>query len=112
MPRSSFESANLAASTRTANILAGDINEFVAFPALIRLYGVSSAANVHATMFADSEVTIDNKEIVSLGTSLLVPDHLIDEFEVEAGTRLALFYDERGAVATTDVLTAIDVIPL
>lgn len=112
MPTSTFESPNLTASVRTANILAGDINEFVTQDSVINLYCISSAGNIHTTMFADSDVTIDNKEIVAIGTSLLTPDHLVDSFEVTAGTRLALFYDERGAVSTTDVLTKVEVLPL
>jgi hypothetical protein len=109
---SAFENANLTASVRTANILSGDINEFITVPSMVFLYNVASAAGVHMTMFADSDVAIDNKEIVAIGTSLIKPDHLLDSFAVGAGTRLSLFADERAAAATTDLLTGVEVIPL
>lgn len=112
MPRSMFNQANLTASTRTANILAGDINEFVEEDSQVNIYAISSAANVRMTAFADSDILIDDKEIVGIGTSLLIPDHLIDSFPVAAGSRLAIFLRETGAVATTDVLLAVDVQPL
>jgi len=112
MPTSRFETANLAANARSANILAGDINEFVPYLARVTLYTISSAANIHVTIFADSDVVSDNKEIVAIGTTLSEPDHMFDSFIVAPGTRLAVFYDERGGVATTDVLLAVDVTPL
>lgn len=112
MAYSSFEQANLTANARTANILAGDINEFVTQDSQVNIYAVSSAGNVHMTVFADSDVAIDNKEIVTIGTTLNKSDHLMDSFLVSAGTRLALFLDERGGVATTDVLLGVEVLPL
>lgn len=112
MPTSQFENANLAASTKTANILAGDINEFVPYPAVVNVYAVSSASNVNINVLADSDVAIDDKEIVAIGTTLNRSDHMIDSFAVGAGTRLALTLRETGAVATTDVLTAVEIVPL
>lgn len=112
MPTSSFENANLSASTKTGNILSGDINEFVPFPANIQVFAVSSAGGVNITMQADSDVLVDDKEIVNIGTTLNMSDHLIDEFNVAAGTRLALFLREVDGTATTDVLTKVNVQPL
>jgi len=112
MPSSFFENANLAASTKTANILAGDINEFVPYPAVVNIYAVSSAANVNITVLADSDVAIDDKEIVAIGTTLDKSQHLVDSFAVGAGTRLAATLRETGAVATTDVLTSFEIVPL
>lgn len=112
MPTSSFEQPNLTASTKTANILSGDINEFVPFNAAVNIYAVSSASNVNLTMLADSDVLVDDKEIINIGTTLNKSDHLIDSFNVAAGSRLALFLRETGAAATTDVLVSVDVQPL
>lgn len=112
MPSSQFENANLAASTKTANLLAGDINEFVPYPAVVNVYAVSSAAGVNISMLADSDVAIDDKEIITIGTTLNKSDHLIDSFAVGAGTRLAATLRETAAAATTDVLTAFEIVPL
>lgn len=109
--RSNFNQANLAASTKTANILAGDINEFIAQRSMVTIYAVSSATGIRMTVLASSDVVVDDKEILPIGTSLLVPDHLIDSFAVGPGTRLLLTLRETAAVATTDVLIAVDVQP-
>lgn len=112
MATMSGEEANLAASTKTTNLLAGQVFEFVTAPSRITLSAVSSAANVNVQMMADNETAVDDREIVGIGTSLLFPDHVISSFNVRAGTRLSLFLRETGAAATTDVLWRVDVDPL
>ncbi len=112
MPKSSFYNANLTASTKTANILAGDVNEFVPYAAIVRVTCVSSAVGVRLSLFADSDLLVDDKEIPFIGTSLIDKDHLIDEFAVEAGTRLAVFLRETAAAGTIDVYTGIEIQPL
>lgn len=112
MPRSQFYNANLTASTKTANLMSGDVNEFVQYPALINIYSVSSAIGVRITVMADSDIVIDDKEITGIGTTLSTTDHIIDSFEVEQGTRLAIFLRETAAVGTTDVYVAADIQPI
>jgi len=112
MPKSIFYNANLTASTKTANILAGDVNEFVPYDAAVRITSVSSAIGVRLSVFADSDLLVDDKEIPFIGTSLIDKDHLIDEFLVEAGTRLAVFYRETAAAGTTDVYLGVEVQPI
>lgn len=112
MPASYFENANLTGSAKTTNLLSGDINEFVPFPAVVNVYAVSSAANVNITILADSDVAVDDKEIINIGTTLNKSDHLIDSFAVGAGTRLAAFLRETAGTATTDVLTGFEIVPL
>lgn len=112
MPKTIIYSANLAASTKTANILAGDVNEFVPYDAIVRITHVSSAIGIKTSVFADSDLLVDDKEIPFIGTSLIDKDHVIDEFEVSAGTRLAIFLRETAAAATTDVYTGVEVTPI
>ena len=109
--RSSFNQANLTASTRTANILSGDINEFVTQRSMVTIYAISSASGVRMNVLASSDVAVDDKEILPIGTSLLIPDHLIDSFAVAPGTRLAITLRETVAASGTDVLLAVDVQP-
>lgn len=109
---SSFNNANLTASTKTANILSGDINEFVKQDSRVNVYGVSSASGVRINVLADGDVAVDDKEIVAIGTTLDKSQHLIDSFAVFAGTRLAATLRETAAVATTDVLTGFEILPL
>jgi len=105
-------SANLAASTKTANILAGDINEFIGYRAQVTIYNVSSAIGVNVTVLADSDVVVDDKEIPFIGTTVDKSAHMVDRFLVAPGTRLAIFLRETAAAATTDVYTLVDVIPV
>lgn len=112
MPKSMKYNANLTASTKTANLLSGDVNEFVPYDAVVRITAVSSAIGVNLSVFADSDLLVDDKEIPFIGTSLIDKDHLIDEFEVDAGTRLAIFARETAAAATTDIYTCVEVTPL
>jgi hypothetical protein len=107
-----FYNVNLAASTKTANILAGDINEFVPVPSVVTIYGVSSAIGVNITVLADSDVAINDKEIPFIGTSLVQKDQMFDSFAVAGGTRMAIFLRETAASATTDVYTKIEVTPI
>lgn len=112
MPKTIIYDANLTASTKTANRLQGDVNEFVPYDAVVRVTAVSSAIGIRMSVFADSDLLVDDKEIPFIGTSLIDKDHVIDEFEVEAGTRLAIFLRETAAVATTDVYTGVEIIPV
>jgi hypothetical protein len=112
MPKSVFYSTNLAASTKTANILAGDVNEFVPYDAVVRITSVSSAIGIRLSVFADSDLLVDDKEVPFIGTSLIDKDHVIDEFMVEAGTRLAVEHRETAAAATTDVYLGVEIQPV
>ena len=111
MPSSTIRNDNLTASTKTANILSGDINEFVPVRAMVSVYAITSASGVRMTVLAGSDVAVDDKEIGSIGTSLIMPDNLVDQFAVSGGTRLAITLRETAAAATTDVITRVDVQP-
>ncbi len=102
------EQANITASAKTANLIAGEQMEFIGEPSVIRVYAVASAANANLAIFADSDVLVDDQEIVNIGTTLNRSDHLIDAFPVAAGTRLFVTLRETAAAATNDVLIAIE----
>lgn len=112
MPFTSGEELNLAANAKTTNRLSGNINEFVPFDAEVNIYAVSSAGGINIQLLADSDVLIDDTEIVTIGTTLNKSDHLLDSFNVAAGTRLGLFLREVDGVATVDVLWGVEIIPL
>jgi Flp pilus assembly CpaF family ATPase len=112
MPTSMIRNDNLAASTKTANILSGDINEFITQPSIVNVYAVESAAGVRISVFADSDIAIDDKEVPNIGTTIDNSAHLIDSFTVNGGTRLAATLRETAAVATTDSISKFEVLPL
>lgn len=78
----------------------------------MNVYAVSSAGGIRVATYADSDIAIDDKEIVSIGTTLDKSQHLLDSFIVTSGTRLALFLRETAAAGTTDVLIGVEVIAL
>lgn len=110
--RSSINQLNLTANTRSSNLLAGNINEFIPQKSVVTFYLKSSATGIKATILASSDVSSDSVEINSIGTSLAIPDDLFDSFVVGPGTRLALFLQETAGVSTTDIIGAVDVQPM
>jgi len=112
MPSHTTYSLNLTASTKTANLLAGDVIEFVPYNAVVKVYGVISALGVNMIVMADSDVAVDDKEIPFVGTTLDKSAHLIDSFMVRQGTRLAVFLRETAAAGTIDAYTHVEIIPL
>lgn len=111
MARITLANDNLTASTKTANLLAGNIFEFTPLDAIstVTIYGVTSAAGVNITVQADSDIIVDDQVLQAIGTTCLVPDHLITSFAVNPGTRLVLTLRETAATATTDTRIIIDV---
>lgn len=109
MPSILLNQANLTASTKTANLLAGSIFEFLNANAQVNVYAVSSAGGIRMQVMADSQTVVDDNEIVTIGTTLIDKDHLITTFNAYAGTRLSLFLRETAAAGTTDVLLKIEV---
>lgn len=103
---------NLAASTKTANLLAGELVEFVPYPALVRIFAVTSALGVNIIAHADSDIAVDDKEIPFVGATLNNSDHEVDRFMVRAGTRLGIFLRETAAAGTLDIYTRVEITPL
>lgn len=112
MPKTIVYTANQGALTKSANLLAGDTNEFIPYDASVRLTAVSSATGMRLSIFADTDLLVDDKEIPFIGTTLIDKDHVVDEFSVEAGTRLSVFGRETANVATTDYYLGVEITPL
>lgn len=108
MGYSTVRTDNLTANTKSSNILAGDVNEFVSNGGQVNFYGVTSAAGIKVTVYADGDLIIDDKEIIAIGTTLNKSDHLFDSVVVEAGTRLGVFLRETAGVSTTDTLFGVE----
>jgi hypothetical protein len=112
MPKSIIYTANQGALTTSVNLLAGDVNEFVPYDAEIYITSVSSAIGMKLSVFADTDLIVDDKEIPFIGTTLVDKDHVIGSFVVEAGTRLAIRGRETANVATTDYYLGVEVVPV
>ena len=112
MPKSSFRNTDVTALSTTSNLLSGDVNEFVTYPAEVKIYACSSALGIRMSAFADTDLLIDDKEVVAIATSIDTTAHLVDTFQVAPNTRLAIRLRETANVSTSDVLTAIEINPL
>lgn len=112
MPKTIIYTANQGALTTSANLLAGDVNEFIPYDAEIYITSVSSAVGMRLSVYADTDLIVDDKEIPFIGTTLIDKDHVIGSFVVEAGTRLLVRGRETANVATTDYYLGVEVIPV
>lgn len=109
--KTTIVTTNLTANTKTGNILAGNINEFVSTRSRVQLATVASASGIRMTFIGGADVGIDDAEILAIGTSLIYPDHVVDTYVVGGGTRMLLSLRETAGVSTTDILTSVDVQP-
>ena len=109
--KTTISTVNLTANTKTANLLAGNINEFVQTRARVQLASIASASGIKLSFLAGSDVGIDDAEILNIGTALIYPDSVIDTYVVGPGTRMLLTLRETAGVSTTDILTSVDVQP-
>lgn len=112
MPKATIYTANQTALSKTANLFSGNNIEFVPYNANIRITAVSSAIGIKLSIFADQDLIQDDVELPFIGTTLIDKDHVIDEFEVDAGTRLAVFARETANVGTSDHYVSIEVTPV
>lgn len=111
MPTMSFSVVNLAANSTSANQLSGQKYEFAPFDALVNIYIVGTVSGDRITVTAGTEVAVDDMPITKVGTTLIRADHMLDSFEVEAGTQLGLRIRETGGIATTDYLGEVELLP-
>lgn len=112
MGYSTSNTVNLGANATSGNLLSGDINEFVTVPSQVNIFAVVSAVGTNMTVLADSDVAVNDQEILSIGTSLDKSQHLVDSFLVSAGTRLAITLRDTSGAATNDILVGVEVNPL
>lgn len=113
MAKFSIVVSNIAALAKSTSVLAGDVAcENINYPAHVKVNAVSSASGIKLTMFADTDLVIDDKEITNIGTSMNELDSTFAEFDIDAVTKLALIYRETANVATTDIILTVEVTPL
>lgn len=99
---------NLAASTKTGNLLANTDLAFAPADGIITVYGVSSAAGVNIEMGVANDKVLSDREILFIGTTIDVSAHQLASFGVAGGSPLSLFLRETAAAATTDVIQIIE----
>lgn len=102
---------SVAANARSANVLAGLLEEIVTRPSVVRLYATGSATGLRVSIFGGGAVVIDDQGVGAGNRDPLVPDDMVYEFGLTGPVdRLALFFRNTTAGALT-AFWRIDVIP-
>ena len=105
------DSTAVAATSTSANVLAGKMNEFLSENSVIRIYVTGGGSDVYASLLVGAEALIDDQLVSPLTTFPKKPDDLLTEGAGFAGDRLTLRYRNANASART-VQTRIEVEPL
>lgn len=81
---------SVAANTTTANLLAGDKDEFLEEASVVNLAAVASAVGLRVTLIVGSEVVVDDMEL-AVGTTLpKMPEDMIAQAGAFPGDRITL----------------------
>ena len=76
------DSIVVVANTRSVNVLAGLMEEFVSAPSVVSVYCTGSATGLRASMIAAGATAIDDQAIGLQNRFPLVPDDLLARFGV------------------------------
>tara|TARA_Y100000310_G_C20496298_1_gene721701 strand:- start:287 stop:616 length:330 start_codon:yes stop_codon:yes gene_type:complete len=105
------DSTSVAATSTSANVLAGKMNEFLSENSVIRIYVTGGGTDIYASLLIGAEALIDDQLVSPLTTFPVKPDDLLTEGAGFAGDRLTLRYRNANAAARV-VQTRIEVEPL
>jgi len=83
-------STSVAADATSANLLAGDINEFLGRAAVISLFCTGAAAGLRAQLLIGQDVTIDDQPISDANRFPITPDDFLSRGGGLPGDRLTL----------------------
>ena len=102
---------NLTANTKSANLLSGNVNEFVSEGGHVNFYAVTNASGIKLTVYADSDIIIDDQEITFIDSTLSLKksDYMLDSIVVSPGSRLSCYVRETAGVSTTDGSIGVEV---
>jgi len=95
-------STSIAADSTSANLLAGDINEFLGRAAVVSLFCTSAATGVRAQLLIGQDVAIDDQLISDANRFPITPDDFIARGGGLPGDRLTLRFRNTtaGAIIT------------
>jgi|TARA_B100000749_G_scaffold269035_1_gene247422 hypothetical protein len=105
------DSTAVGATSTSANVLAGKMNEFLNENSIIRFYVTGGGADVYASLLVGSEALVDDQLVSPITTFPVKPDDLLTEGAGFAGDRLTLRYRNANAASRT-VQTRIEIEPL
>jgi len=97
------------ADTTSANLLAGDINEFLGRNAVVSLFCTGSAVGLRAQLLIGAAVVIDDQAISDANRFPITPDDFLSRGGGTPGDRLTLrFHNTTAGSLTAEWRLAID----
>lgn len=102
-------SDQVAANTRSANVLAGEQFEFLPKAALVRFRASATAVGIRSDLQIGSQTVISNGAIPGTNRFPVVPDDNVCEFSGSPGERLFLTYNNTTGAAIT-INTVIEIL--
>lgn len=94
-------SNSVAANAKSANVLAGEIYEFLPSAAQVVLSCTGSAAGLNVTFNAGGVVLIDDQAINTQNRFPVIPDDIITQEVIPAGARLSIVFRNTTGAALT-----------
>ena len=93
---------SVAADSTTANLLAGDINEFLGRPSVVSLFVAAAAVGIRAQLLVGKDVVIDDQPVSDANVFPRTPDDFLSRGGGLGGERLTLRFRNTtaGAVVT------------
>ncbi len=92
------QEVSIPANSTSANLLAGDINEFLGRAAVVSLFTTGAAVGLRAQLLIGSDVTIDDQPISDANRFPITPDDFLSRGGGLPGDRLTLrFRNTTGA---------------
>lgn len=97
------------ANTTSANLLAGDINEFLGRPSVVSLFVTSSAVGIRAQLLIGKDVVIDDQPVSDANRFPQTPEDFLSRGGGMPGDRLTLrFRNATGGDLTVEWRLAIE----
>lgn len=81
---------SIAANSTSANLLAGDINEFLGRPSVVSLFCTGAAVGLRAQLLIGGDVVIDDQPISDANRFPITPDDFLSRGGGLGGARLTL----------------------
>jgi len=90
---------SIAADSTSANLLAGDINEFLGRPAVVSLFATGAAVGLRAQLLIGQDVAIDDQPISDANRFPITPDDFLSRGGGFQADRLTLRFRNTTAAA-------------
>lgn len=102
---------SVAANATVANAVSGKLHEFLAGPAVIRLYATAAAVGLNMTLQVAGVTVLNDQEVNAQNRMPIVPDDFLVETVGPGGARILLSYRNTTGAAII-AFTRLEVTPI